>query len=101
MPKTPTSTEDLLEEAAAPVRPVSALDSMTASGPDELIPTDQRAPLGIGAWLSIAWLAVITLASIFAPLFLVDPTAANPLAKAPPAPPSSAMTRWGATCSAG
>ena len=52
MPKTPTSTEDLLEEAAAPVRPVSALDSMTASGPDELIPTDQRAPLGIGAWLS-------------------------------------------------
>ena len=67
MPKTPTSTEDLLEEAAAPVRPVSALDSMTASGPDELIPTDQRAPLGIGAWLSIAWLAVITLASIFAP----------------------------------
>ena len=79
MPKTPTSTEDLLEEAAAPVRPVSALDSMTASGPDELIPTDQRAPLGIGAWLSIAWLAVITLASIFAPLFLVDPTAANPI----------------------
>ena len=79
MPKTPTSTEQLLEEAAAPARPVSAFDSMTASGPDELIPTDKRAPLGIGAWLSIVWLAVITLASIFAPLFLVDPTAADPI----------------------
>ena len=79
MPKAPTSTEELLEEAAAPERPVSAFDSMTASGPDELVPTDKREPLGIGAWLSIGWLAVITLASIFAPWFLADPTAAEPL----------------------
>ncbi|MEZ5381309.1 MAG: ABC transporter permease [Microthrixaceae bacterium] len=45
----------------------------------ELPDAAKKQGLGLGAWLSIGWLAFITLTSILAPLFLPDPEAVDPL----------------------
>ena len=58
---------------------MNAVGGLDPAHAEELPPADEKHGLGLGAWLSIGWLAFITLASTLAPLFLPDPEAVNPL----------------------
>ena len=69
--------DDLGLEAAhrGSINPVSTLsptDTSQAVGPEPLTLREQRARLGIGGKLAIAWLAFVTLAAVLAPVLPLD-----------------------------